>query len=153
MVTVKTKTGRLSITEEKMIYTRQGVRGRLAEKYQNLTEKMPVIGEKYRKVDQEIELKDIRKIETHPGIKGIIRPYFNVFYAKHGEERSRYIMFPSVLYGGREDYETAKNALEVSKIALGNASLPYRVILLFLLLLLIIVFDVLIFGITNNFGF
>ncbi|VUT23612.1 MAG: hypothetical protein MASP_00088 [Candidatus Methanolliviera sp. GoM_asphalt] len=149
MVTVKTKTGRLSITEEKMIYTRSGVRGRLAEKYQNLMEKMPVIGEKYRKVDQEIDLKDIRKIETHPGIKGIIRPYFNVFYVKDGEERSRGIIFPSLLSGGRKDYETAKNALERSKIALGNASipLPYGLILLFLLSLLIVVFDMLIFGI------
>jgi hypothetical protein len=82
MATVKTKTGRLSITEEKMIYTRSGVRGKLAEKYQNLMKKMPVIGEKYRKVDQEIDLKDIRKIEAHSGIKGMIRPYFNVFLYK-----------------------------------------------------------------------
>ena len=109
--------------------------------------KIPVIGEKYRKADQEINLKDIRKIEAHSGIKGIIRPYFNVFYAKDGEERSRAIIFPSILSGGREDYETAKNALKRSNIVLGNASLPYRVILLFLLLLLIVVFDMLIFGI------
>jgi hypothetical protein len=130
-----------------MIYTRSGVRGRLAEKYQNSMKNIPVIGKKYRKVDQEIDLKDIRKIETHSGIKGIIRPYFNVFYTKDGEERSRAIMFPSVLYGGREDYETAKNALKRSKIAWRNASLSYGVIFLFLLLLLIVVFDMLIFGI------
>ena len=120
MVTVKTKTGRLSITEEKMIYTRQGWRGRLAEKYQNSMEKMPVIGEKYRKADQEIDLKHIVKIEAYPGIKLILRPYFNVFYAKDGEERSRAIIFPSVLSGGREDYETAKKCLKEIEDRMGE---------------------------------
>jgi len=136
MVTVEAKTGRLSITEEKMIYTRSGRRGRLAEKHQNFMKKMPVIGEKYRKVDQEIKLKDVKIIEAHPGIKGVIRPYFNVFYEKDGEGRSRGIIFRSVLHDGRVDYETAKNALKRSEIIFVEAPLPYFGILLILILLL-----------------
>lgn len=143
MVTVKVKTGRLSITEEKMIYTRSGRRGRLAEKHQNFMKKMLVIGEKYRKVDQEIKLKDVKIIEAHPGIKGVIRPYFNVFYEKDGEGRSRGIIFRSVLRGGRVDYETAKNFLKRSGTIFVDAHLPYFQILLLLILLLIVVFGVL----------